>query len=119
MFIIRYSDDEIRLLRRFIKGYVLGILRPIKPEHIDDFANRNKVPNISVFINSLPEFALKKIHNIVKDSPDLIDKWISTKYLIRKIGESRLDIQECLKDPKKRIWLEKFIEYTKSCIRKI
>jgi len=116
---IRYSRDEIRLLRRFIRGYILGILKPVKPEHITDYARKNKVPNISSFIKTLPDFVLVKLRKILTDKPEIIDEWIQPAYIIRKIGEERPDLYECIKDPKKYEWLKKFINYARSILRKI
>ncbi len=116
---MRYSDDEIRLLRRFIKGYIIGIMKPIKPEHITLYCKMNKVPNMTPFIKTLPDFVLKKIHNIIIDSPEILDKWIQPEYLIRKISEERPDLYDCLTDPKKRKWLKSFINYARTVLRKI
>lgn len=114
-----YTENEIRLLRRFIRGYILALMKPIKPEHIIDYVKKNKVPNIAPFIKTLPKYVLDKVHSILSAKPEILNKWIQPEYVIRKISEERPDLHECIKDPKNRIWLKKFVNYVRSVLRNL
>jgi len=115
----KYSPHELELLRTFIYSYVIGIFKSIKAKDVIHYAEKNLIVDPRPYINSIPHNIKIRAREVLRENPDILDKWIQYDWLFIKLGEVRPDLQIIAQNPIYRGWIEKFMNIIRNALKKI
>lgn len=95
------------------------MIKPLKPNHIIYYAQKNLIVDPRKYIYSLPEDVLYKIRKIVRENPQLIGKYINYEVVIRELEKDRPDLTQVLTNIEYQRWFNRFINIFRKIVLNI
>lgn len=114
-----YTKEELKIVSNFIAEFFFGMLKPLRPEHIIIYAEKNMGIDPRRYIYSIPDEFRIKIRNVLHKNPHLIELWLTPEKFLLKCQERREDLFKCLSQSKYRKWFNKQVWVIKQAIKKI
>lgn len=116
---ILYSElnqEELEVIYNFVKRFLLGLLKQVKPKDLIYYIQNNKAPNLMFYFDVLPKKITKKIRTLKKENSEIMDKYFDTDQILEYSKDTIPELYKILSTVKGKKWLSTLIKYIKKSV---